>query len=152
MPDFVAGLPALGAASSRHDAAMTAFVRDLEAWAARAGQPSSAEALIGPMLLRTSRFHAVPPASDTGLEADYQRLDLRFAALLDQGDSLRHAADAAHERLVEWVAREAAAAGDSVQTLRSPVFPPSPSDPGRAAMAGVKCSLISVSVLPSKEG
>jgi len=152
VPDFVTGLPGLGAASSRHDTTMRAFLSDLESWAARTGQPSSAEALIGPMLLRASRFHAVPAASDTGLEADYQRLDLRFASLLQEGDSLRHAADAAHDRLVGWLAREATAAGESVDSFRSPVFPPSPADPRRTAMAGVKCSLISVSVLPSKEG
>jgi len=152
VPDFLASLPSLGTASARYDSAMSTFTGDLEAWAVRAGRPTSAEALLGPMLLRTSRFHSVPATSDTGLEADYQRLDLRFAALLDQGDSLRHAADTAYDQLLAWAGREAEPAADRTDSLRSPVFPPPPNDPGRGTVAMVKCSLISVSVLPSKEG
>lgn len=153
VPDFVTDLPRLGDASSKQEGAMRDFYRDLEAWAARAGRPSSAEALLGPMFLRSSRFHSRPSAADTGLEAEHQRLEFRFAELLARGDSLGHAADAAHARLVEWTGRVATPAGESTEQFRMAVFPPPPADPGRGAVAlQVKCSLITVKVLPSNEG
>jgi hypothetical protein len=154
VPDFVARLPLLGAASSRHDSAMGVFERDLEAWAARAGRPSSAEALIGPMFLRNSRLHSLPSAADTGMEASYQRLEVRFAELLASGDSLSHAADTAREQLSEWAGRQAKPAGERTAEFRTPIFPPTPYDPGRGAVAllAAKCPVITVSVLPSKEG
>lgn len=153
VPDFVAQLPRLGAASSRQDSAMRALARDLEAWAARAGRPAAAEALLGPMLLHSSRHHGLPSPADTGLEASYQRLEARFAELLVRGDSLSHAAEAAQAQLVAWAGRAATPAGDRTDQFRTAVFPPAPDDPGRGAVAqAVKCSVITVSVLPSKEG
>lgn len=153
VPAFISDLPALGAASGRHDSAMSAFMQDLEAWSTRAGRPSSAEALIGPMFLRSSRYHAVPPAADTGLEAEYQRLDSRFADILARGDSLRHAADSGRQLLVEWAGQQKAPTTERTQFFRAPIFPPAPIDTGRGAVAlQVKCAAITVSVLPSKEG
>ena len=152
-PDFVTNLPLLAAASSRHDSALTGFTRDLEAWAAQAGRPSSAEALIGPMFLRSSRLHSLPPAADTGLEAAYQRLEVRFEELFATGDSLSHVGDTVRAQLLEWAGREAKPAADRSEELRAPIFPPAPYDPGQGGVARmVKCSLITVSVLPSKEG
>jgi hypothetical protein len=152
-PDFVTNLPLLAAVSSRQDSALTVFTRDLEAWAAQAGRPSSAEALIGPMFLRSSRLHSLPAAADTGLEAAYQRLEVRFAELLSSGDSLSHAADTAREQLLAWAGREATPAGERSEEFRTPIFPPAPYDPGRGSVARmVKCALIKVSTLPNKEG
>jgi hypothetical protein len=156
--DSVAGeppgdLPVLGAASMQHDSATSAFHRDLEDWAARAGRPSSAEALVGSMYLRSSRYHDLPPAADTGLEADYQRLEVRFARLLSTGDSLGRIADSVHDELLDWAGREATPAPDQTTMLRSPIFPPPPDHPGRVSVIPlVKCALVTVSVLPSKEG
>lgn len=153
VPDFVASLPQLGAESSRHDSAMASLARDLEAWATRVGQPASAEALIGPLFLHSSRFQHPPAASDTGVEADYQRLEVRFAELLATGDRLGHAADSAYEQVLAWAGREATPAADRTETLRRSVFPPVPDDPGRGTVMGmVKCALITVKVLASKEG
>jgi len=75
-----------------------------------------------------------------------------WAARFDQGDSLRHAADTASDQLLAWAGREAEPAADRTDSLRSPVFPPPANDRGRGAVAMVKCSLITLSVLPSKEG
>jgi len=153
VPDFIAALPSLGAASARQDSAMREFARDLEAWSVHAGRPSSAEALIGPMFLRTSHLHSAPPSADTGLEAGYQRLEVRFAELLASGDSLSHAANRARDQLVEWTGRKATPLEEYTDRFRAAVFPPPANDPGRGAVAlKVKCTMISVTVLPSKEG
>ncbi len=153
VPTFVGDLPDLGAASSAYGGAMRDFTRDLEAWSARAGRPASAEALIGPMFLRSSPLHAIPAASDTGVEADYQRLDVRFAHLQERGDSLRRASVAAREQVLAWLGRAGTPVADSVASFRAPIYPPQPADSGRGAAARmVKCALITVSVLPSKEG
>ena len=153
VPDVVARLPQLGAASSAYQSAMRDFTRDLENWAVRAGHPASAEALIGPMFLRSSPLHAMPAAADTGLEGDYQRLDLRFADLLDRGDSVRHAASVAREQVLPWLQQHGTAAGERTESFRAPVYPPPPTDTGRGTVAlQVKCAMIKVSVLASKEG
>ena len=154
VPDFVTGLPVLAAASARHDSAMQSFTRDLEAWARQDGRPTSAEALIGPMLMRSSRLHSMPAAADTGIEAAYQRLEVRFAELLASADSLRHAGDAAREQILAWAGRAATPAGERRDAFRTSIYPPTPGDPkqGTTVFAGVRCAVISVSVLPSKEG
>jgi hypothetical protein len=154
VPEFVSNLPSLAASSSQHDSAMEAFTRDLEAWAAQAGRPSSAAALIGPLFLRSSPLHSMPAAADTGLEAAYQRLEVRFAELLRSRDSLSRAGEAAREQVLAWAEREATAAGEHGEEFRTPIFPPAPyiTGQGGTVAAAVKCSLITVTVLPSKEG
>ena len=153
VPEFLENLPALATVSSRHDTAMKAFMRDLESWSAQAGRPSSAEALIGPLFLRASRFHTMPPATDTGLEASYQRLEVRFASLLAQRDSIRLAANSERDQLLDWATKNATRVADSREQFRAPVYPPTPSDTGRGSVAlTVQCQLITVSTLPSKEG
>ncbi len=153
VPEFLEKLPALGAVSSQHDSAMKAFMRDLESWSAQAGRPSSAEALIGPLFLRASRLHAAPPATDTGLEAAYQRLEVRFANLLAQRDSIQHAANTAREQLLAWASKNATRVADGTETFRAPIYPPAPIDTGRGSVAlQVQCALITVTTLPSKEG
>lgn len=147
-------LPILARASAAHDSAMHAFATDLEAWSVRAGHPSSAEALVGPMMLRGASGHAMPPGSDTGVVADYQRLEVRFAALMRTRDSLRLAIDSARasvERIVFAQAKRALTTRtDSVLT---PVFPTAIDDSNRfAPRKPQKCAIITVETLPSHEG
>ncbi|MGH7559899.1 MAG: hypothetical protein ACRENB_02660, partial [Gemmatimonadales bacterium] len=113
--DLLPSLERLAAAGARHDSAMRAFARDLEAWSAKAGHPEPAEALLGPLFLHPPRNHRPVLASDTGIVADYRRLEARFAELLATRDSLRQAALAWRDPLVRYA--QAHRSGDSARTL-----------------------------------
>lgn len=151
-PSFLADLPALGLASTARDAAMQTLARDLEHWSTRVGRPSSAEALLGPMVWRGASFHPAPSAADTGVEAEYQRLELRVANLLRLDDSLSRSAHVVHGELQRWSSGEAIPSGTSTEQFRAPVFPPTIGDSASVAALTVRCALITITVLPSKEG
>lgn len=153
VPPFIEQLPELGRASVMQDSAMRTFARDLEAWSVRAGRPASAEALIGPLLLRVSDMHTEPTATDTSVDAGYQRLEMRFARILRTRDSLRAAARVARDSLTPFLESNGERAGVRTDSIISPIFPPGLDDSTRVALQpGMKCPLITVKVLPSNEG
>lgn len=87
------------------------------------------------------------------VQAPAQCLDVRFASLVERADSLRRAAVAAREQVLAWLQRAGTSTGEAREAFRAPVYPPPPADTGRGAVAlQVMCALITVSVLPSKEG
>lgn len=153
VPSLLTDLPALASASAARDSALRTLAQGLERWSAQAGRPMSAGAMIGPLLLRSGdRFHTTPAASDTGLEAEYQRLENRAAHFIQLNDSVGRAANEAHTQLEEFTAREATRAGTRADSFHVPIFPPPPNDSLGVARLSVKCALITVTVLPSKEG
>ena len=152
-PAFLEGLPELGRASAQQDSTMRAFARDLEAWSVRAGRPASAEALIGPLFLRVSDVHTEPSATDTSVDAGYQRLEVQFARILHARDSLRTAANAARDSLTRFLESNRERTTQRRDSILSPIFPPDPNDSTRFVLRlGNKCPVITVKVLPSKEG
>ena len=153
VPAFLEGLPELGRASAQQDSTMRAFARDLEAWSVRAGRPASAEALIGPLFLRVSEVHAEPSATDTSVDAGYQRLEMQFARILHTRDSLRTATNAARDSLTRFLESNRERTTQRRDSILSPIFPPDAYDSTRFALRlGMKCPVITVKVLPSKEG
>ena len=153
VPPFIEQLPELGRASAMQDSAMRTFARDLEAWSVRAGRPTSAEALIGPLFLRVSDMHTEPTATDTSVDAGYQRLEVRFARMLHTRDSVHTAVRVARDSLTAFLKTHGVQAASRTDSVFSPIFPPELDDSTRAALRlGMKCALITITVLPSKEG